>query len=266
MKINEQVAIITGSTRGIGYSLAKSLVNKGAAVVINGREFGIVQETLDKLRSIGGKVAGVAGSVENPETGRQLVNVAIEEFGKVSILVNNAGIIYDNLSYKMTEEEFSKVIDVHVKGAFYCIKPFITAVKEQGIGGHIINMTSDSGLLGNIGQLNYSAAKAALNGMTMTLAKELKRNSILVNSIAPAALTDMTRPYVEIAQRKAAERGECLPESWQIGSAEAVADFVTKLIEMEDHGRTGEIYGVNGERIILWKPFKSVPIELTENR
>jgi 3-oxoacyl-[acyl-carrier protein] reductase len=259
VEICEQVAIITGSTKGIGYSIAKSLVQKGAAIVINGRNQEKLDQTIMELKSIGGRVTGLPGSVEDPETGKKLVDLAIEQFGKVTILINNAGIIHDQFSYKMTEGEFSEVIDVHVKGAFYCTKPFIQQVKLQGYGGHIINMTSDSGLEGYIGQINYSAAKAAINGMTWTLAKELKRDEIIVNAIAPAALTDMTRPYVERAKRKAAEKGVPLSPAWEIGTSDEVAAFITTLIEDRNLTETGAIFGVNGQKVVRWKSPVSEP-------
>jgi 3-oxoacyl-[acyl-carrier protein] reductase len=254
MKINEQVAIITGSTKGIGYSIAKSFVQKGIAVIINGRSEEKVNQTVRELNSMGGRSAGLAGAVENPQTGQKLVDLAKDKFGKVSILINNAGIIHDQISYKMTDDEFSDVIDVHVKGAFYCTKPFVQQVKQQGGGGHIISMTSNSGLEGNIGQINYSAAKAAINGMTWTLAKELERDHIIVNAIAPAALTDMTLPYVEKAKLKAAEKGEPLSPLWEIGTSDEVANFITKLIVESNFEETGAIFGVNGQNVVRWLP------------
>ncbi|MFD0829512.1 SDR family NAD(P)-dependent oxidoreductase [Neobacillus sp. M.A.Huq-85] len=262
MKLNEQVAIITGSTKGIGYSLAKSLVEKGTAVVVNGRNHERVNQTVRDLQAIGGKVIGIAGAVENPETGKKLVNLGTQTFGKVTILINNAGIIHDKISYKMTDDEFSNVIDVHVKGSFYCTKPFIQQVKKQGIGGHIINMTSDSGLEGNIGQINYSAAKSAINGMTWTLAKELKKDQIIVNAIAPAALTDMTRPYVERAQQMAIEKGNPLSPNWEIGTPKEVANFIVALLEKREFEETGSIFGVNGQNVVRWEP----PVRVTYNK
>lgn len=264
MEFSQYVVIVTGSTRGIGYCIAKALVEKGASVVVNGRDEEVVKATVQKLSANGGKVTGLAGSVENPATGKKLVQLAVERFGKVSALINNAGFIRDGLAYKLTEEDFSSVIDVHVKGTFYCTKPFIHQVKSSGSGGHIINLTSDSGLLGNIGQVNYSAAKAAINGITWTLSKELKRDHVIVNGIAPAALTDMTRPYVEKAKKKAFERGEELTEAWQIGTPEQVADFILSLLWSGDMSETGTIFGVNGSKIVRWNPPTSAAYSVKE--
>jgi 3-oxoacyl-[acyl-carrier protein] reductase len=254
------VAIITGSTKGIGFSTAKTLVKNGTAVVINGRNEEMVQQKVRELQSIGGRAAGLAGAVERSETGENLVAFAKEQFGFVSYLINNAGIIHDKISYKMSDEEFNDVIDVHVKGTFYCTKPFIRELKQQQNGGHIINMTSDSGLLGNIGQLNYSAAKAAINGMTWTLAKELRRDGIIVNAVAPAALTDMTRLYVEKAKQLAVEKGLPLSKNWEIGTADEVAGFITRLLKKQNIQESGTIFGVNGKHFTRWKPPVQEPL------
>jgi len=125
-----------------------------------------------------------------------------------------AGNVRDRISYKMTVEEFKDVMNVHVNGAFQCTLPFIQKLREQGEGGQVLNMTSSAGLTGNIGQVNYSAAKAGLVAMTWTLAAELKKDNIRVNAIAPSALTDMTRPHIEKAEQKAKEKGEGLAKGY----------------------------------------------------
>lgn len=229
--------------------------------MINGRDEEMVKQKVRELQSIGGRAAGLAGAVEHSETGKLLVALAKEQFGSISILINNAGIIHDKISHKMLDEEFNHVIDVHVKGTFYCTKPFIRELKQQQNGGHIINMTSDSGLQGNIGQINYSAAKAAINGMTWTLAKELRRDGIIVNSIAPSALTDMTRPYVEKAKQIAAEKGVPLSKDWEIGTADDVAGFITRLLEKQNIEESGTIFGVNGNYFTRWKPPVQEPLQ-----
>ncbi|WP_209123498.1 SDR family NAD(P)-dependent oxidoreductase [Alkalihalobacillus sp. BA299] len=259
MKFNEQAAIITGSTTGIGYSIAKQLAASGTAVVINGRNPERVEQTVSEIKARGGQAVGLAKPIEHPETGQKLVDLALTSFGHVSILINNAGIIHDQMSYKMTDREFTNVINVHVNGTFFCTRPFIQALKQQKSAGHIINMTSTAGLEGTIGQVNYSAAKAAINGMTWTLAKELKRDKIVVNAIAPAALTNMTQPYIEKAKRKAAEAGEELPSYWEIGLPDDVASFVMHLLENRDLEKTGAIFGVNGKKIVRWPPPTSAP-------
>lgn len=266
MRLNGEVAIVTGSTTGIGYSIAKQLVKHGVAVVINGRNEEMVKATVLELQALGGNVVGLAKPVECFDTGDELVKFAVKEFGKATILVNNAGIIADQMSYKMSDDAFSDVIDVHVKGTFFCTRPFVQQLKKHRTPGHIINMSSTAGLEGTIGQVNYSAAKAAINGMTWTLAKELQRDHIQVNAIAPAALTNMTRPYIEKARQKAAESGTELPSYWKIGSPDDVADFVIYLLKQENSEESGMIYGVNGTNIVRWHPPYSEPYSLNEHK
>lgn len=245
-----KVAIITGSTKGIGKAIATLFVENGISVIINSRNEESVQHVVSQLTKMGGRATGVAGAVELPETGEKLVQAALKQFGRVDYLINNAGIIRDHLITNMSTKDFFDVINVHVNGAFYCTKPFIEALKQDHRSGHIINMTSLAGLVGNVGQTNYSAAKAALCGMTWTLAKELKKDRIQVNAIAPAAETDMTRPYIEKARKKAQAKGEELPDYWKIGTPEDVAHFTLRLIQNKHI--SGEIFGVNGQKIVRW--------------
>ncbi|WP_458413275.1 SDR family NAD(P)-dependent oxidoreductase [Schinkia sp. CFF1] len=249
MDFNGRTAIITGSTRGIGRCVAEKLAGLGAFVVVNGTNEARVAEVVESIRLQGGKATGVTGRVEREETSELLVKSATEYTGRIDILVNNAGIIADRKSYKMTLDEFSMVIDVHVKGAFLCAKAVINEMIKNRNGGFIINMTSLAGLAGTVGQVNYSAAKAAINGMTWTLAEELKKDRIQVNAISPAAITDMTRPYIEKAKRRAEETGEEMPDYWEIGTADDVADFIVKLVHVPTLAFSGEIFSVNGKKI-----------------
>lgn len=252
-----RVAIITGSTRGIGKSMAKLFTQHNLSVVVNGRKQENVEQTTEELQQLGGKVIGLAGSVENPATGEALVKLAIETFGRVDILINNAGIIRDKLAVNMNHQDFFDVINVHVNGTFYCTKPFIAALKKAKRGGFLINMTSTAGFHGSVGQVNYSAAKAAICGMTWTLAKELFQDEIQVHAIAPAAVTDMTKPYIERAKQQAAKRNEPFPSYWEIGSPDDIASFIWNLIQKKDMSISGEIYGVNGSHVIRWNKMQA---------
>ncbi|MBM7703587.1 SDR family NAD(P)-dependent oxidoreductase [Metabacillus iocasae] len=254
--MNNRVVIITGSTKGIGKSIAQLLASEGALVVINGRTEQSVEEVVADIKACGGKAIGVSGGVEHIETGERLVLEAVRHFGSVNVLINNAGVVHDRMSHKMSEQEWDDVINSHLKGTFASTQPFIKQVKKQQSGGHILNMTSTAGLEGTIGQLNYSAAKAGILGMTWTLAKELARDKIVVNAIAPAALTDMTRPFVEAAMKKANEQGIELEDYWNIGSADEVALFVRDLLQVQDPTLTGQIFSVNGKKIGRWHPLR----------
>ncbi|SEA80248.1 3-oxoacyl-[acyl-carrier protein] reductase [Thalassobacillus cyri] len=222
--LTNEIIIVTGSTRGIGRSTAYMLTEKGAAVVVNGRNEEKVEQLVQDIRSNGGRAAGVAKSVTEEDAGEQLVQEATSAFGGLTGIINNAGITKDRISYRMDIEDFTKVMDPHVKSTFICSTEATRYFKSAGTPGFILNMTSLAGLIGNPGQINYSAAKAAIIGMTMTMAKELKRNNIQVNALSPAALTDMTRPLVEKAQESAASNNEqaCLLGYWHSGTSSCI--------------------------------------------
>ncbi|MYL35130.1 SDR family NAD(P)-dependent oxidoreductase [Pontibacillus yanchengensis] len=247
----KEVIIITGSTRGIGRSTAIALAASGAAVVVNGRNELEVQELVSTIRGNGGKAAGWTGCVLEERAGEQLVHVARTHFGAVTGLINNAGIIRDQKSYRMEYKDFSDVIDVHVKGAFICSKAVIQDMRSTNTHGFIVNITSLAGLIGTIGQINYSAAKAALIGMTHTLAKELEKDFIQVNAIAPAAETDMTRPFIEKVKQQASPEEQVY---WSIGSPEDVATFIDTFLKERKLQETGEIYAINGSETGRWLP------------
>jgi len=250
VELSGKTAIVTGSTRGIGYAIAEALVKAGAQVVVNGTTEEGVSQAVEKLTSLGGKAVGLAGQVEQMETGRALVELALQTFGGIDFLINNAGIVADKMSHRMAEDDWDRVMAVHAKGTFSCTQPFLLALKEKGQSGVIINMISTAGLVGTVGQLNYAAAKGAILAMTYTLAEEWKSSGIRVHAVAPAALTDMTRPHVQRAQRIASERGEELSEYWRIGSAEDVATVVLRLLAAKTE--TGTVWGVNGKKVGQW--------------
>lgn len=252
--LQSEVIIVTGSTRGIGRSTAFALAREGAAVIINGRNEEDVEQVVSSIREEGGRAAGFAGNVALESTGEKLTEVAVHHFGKVTGLINNAGIVRDNMSYLMENKDFSDVIDVHVKGSFYCSKPVVQHMKMNNIEGFVFNITSLSAMVGTVGQTNYSAAKAAVIGMSLSLAKELEDSSIQVNAIAPAALTSMTRPHVEKAMKEAEEKGEDLSEYWDIGTAEDVAFFLVEFIKNRSFDNTGEVFSINKNEVGRWLP------------
>ncbi len=250
------MVIITGSTRGIGFAIAKMFALKGHAVIINGRKEAAVKNGVQQLLEIGGQVYGVTGDVAHEQTGERLIHAAITQFGKATVLINNAGIVRDRMSYKMEIDEWDEVMNVNLRGAFICTKPFVQHVKETGKRGTIINMISTAGLEGVVGQVNYSAAKAGLIGMTFALAKELHRFNIRVMAVAPSALTDMTRPHIERAKEKARAQGMPLDPYWQVGEPEDVAQFIYRLCERPSIEDSGQIFQVNGKVINRWSPPK----------
>ena len=187
-----KVAVITGSGRGIGAACGARLASEGAAVVISDMDPKTTEETAAKIAGEGGKAKGIAADVTQRESVENLVKGAVDAFGRLDILICCAGILRDNLIYKMSDEDWDGVIDTHLKGTFFAAREAQKVMVPQKYG-RMIFMSSTSAL-GNRGQTNYSTAKAGLQGMARTLAIELGRYSITVNAIAPGFIeTAMTR-------------------------------------------------------------------------
>jgi 3-oxoacyl-[acyl-carrier protein] reductase len=199
LKLTDKTAIITGASRGIGEAIARNFAQAGANLVLNARhEF---PETLIKeLEDYGHGVVTVLGSVDDPTTGDQLVAAALDQFGSVDVLVNNAGITDDMLAMRMKPDSFAKVVQVNLDGTFYVTQPaFKKMLKARA--GVIINLASVVGLTGNIGQANYAASKAGIIGLTKTLAREGAMRGVRVNAIAPGMIaTDMTAALSQSSQ------------------------------------------------------------------
>ncbi len=197
---DEQVAVITGAGGGLGKTYALELARRGAKVVVNdlggavdgsGGGSAAADLVVDEIKTSGGEAVANYDSVATEESGRSIVSAALDTFGRIDVLINNAGILRDASFAKMTAAEIDAVIDVHLKGAFYVTQPAFTAMKEAGYG-RIVNTSSPSGLFGNFGQVNYGAAKAGLVGMTNVIAIEGAKYNIKANAIAPVAKTRMT--------------------------------------------------------------------------
>lgn len=251
----DKVVIITGATRGIGRSMALSLGKAGYTVIVNGTKQTLIQEVVQAIVNAGGTATGFCADIGDPDAVTTMADAVMNQYVRVDALIHNAGNLQDRKCLHMTDEEWQAVLDVHLNGAFYCIRRVLPYLQENG--GDILLMTSTAGLTGSPGQVNYSAAKAGMLGMVWTLAAELQRYQIRVNAIAPAALTDMTRPVISHIKDKCARNNEPFPDYWQVGEAEDVARFVTALLAQPDKELTGEIFGVNGPVITKWQ--KPVP-------
>lgn len=202
-----KVAIVTGAGRGIGREEAMLLASEGASVVVNdlggartgeGKDAGPAQEVVDEITAAGGKAEANTDDISSWAGAENLVNQAVKSFGTLDVLVNNAGILRDKMSFNMTEEEWDAVIKVHLKGHFapsrFAGAYWRQKSKDSGdpVNAKIVNTSSESGLYGNAGQANYAAAKAGIASLTIVLARELDRFGVRVNAIAPVALTRMT--------------------------------------------------------------------------
>lgn len=191
--LKDKVAIVTGASRGIGREIAITLARYGAKVIVNycgSKEK--AEEVVSLIKSEGGIAAAYQGDVADSEAMKQMFADVLQEYKTIDILVNNAGITRDNLILKMSDDDFNSVIDTNLKGVYYCLKQVSKIMLKQK-SGRIINISSIAGVIGNAGQINYSASKAGVIGMTKALARELGSRGITVNAVAPGFIkTDMT--------------------------------------------------------------------------
>ena len=247
-----KVAIVTGAGRGIGREHALSLARQGAKVVVNdlggnmdgtGGDLSPAQQVVEEIKAMGGEAIANGESVSDYAGAGRMVNAAIEAFGDLHVVVNNAGILRDRMLFSMTEEEWDAVINVHLKGTFAPARHACAYWREQSkngkpVSGRIINTTSVSGIYGNVGQTNYGAAKAGIAAFTNIAALEMKRYNVTVNAVAPVALTRMTEGLGP-APETDAER-EARSPHW-------IAPIVTWLASDEAAGVTGRVFEASGQ-------------------
>ena len=244
---DNKVVVVTGAGGGLGRAHALAFAREGAAVVVNdvgsrrdgtGADSSMADEVVAEIRASGGRAAPNYDSVATPEGAAGIIGTAVKEFGRIDVLVNNAGILRDKTILKMTEEMWDQVIAVHLRGSFLCLQAAARAMADQQEGGRIINTTSFAGLKGNFGQANYGAAKAGIFGLTLIGAMELAKHQITVNAIAPMAKTRMT------------EGIEAVPDDM---TAEMVSPVVLFLASEGAAGITGRVFGVHGAHLFEYK-------------
>jgi NAD(P)-dependent dehydrogenase (short-subunit alcohol dehydrogenase family) len=257
MSLEGKVAIVTGSGRGLGLAYAQELARQGAAVVVNDVDAAAAADAVAAIESAGGRAVSVVAPVGPTETAKQLVAMALEAFGRLDILVTNAGVLRDTVLWKMSDDDFDTVIGVHLRGTFTCVREAATWMRENQVPGRIICIGSPTGQRGNFGQTNYSAAKAGIVGMVRTWALELKKAGITANAVIPVAATAMTAtvPYFAAAV-EAEERGEPMPAFFRhdlgFGTSADVAGVVAYLASDAAAGVSGQAIGVGGDRLQLW--------------
>lgn len=241
--LNGKVAVITGAGRGIGRTIALHFAGKGAKVVVNYRNSASqVEELLTLIRNSGGEAIAIQADVSVEEDVKKLITETVKAFGRVDILVNNAGVIKDNLIMRMSEEEFDRVLDINLKGTFFCMK-HVSGIMLKQKSGKIINISSVVGLTGNIGQANYAASKAGVIGMTKAVARELASRGITVNAVAPGFIeTDMTE---ELSQKNKEAMIANIPLK-RYGSVDEVAGVVSFLASEAANYITGQVLVVDG--------------------
>jgi 3-oxoacyl-[acyl-carrier protein] reductase len=237
-----RTAVVTGGTRGIGLAIARALAEDGASVVVSGRDAARLESAVSELEGLGAAAVGVAADQSKREDCDRLVDAAKERFGRIDVLVNNAGITRDQLLVRMKDDEWDQVMDTNLRGVFLMTRAVAKSMMRQK-SGRIVNITSTAGAMGNPGQVNYSAAKAGVIGLTKAAARELAHWNILVNAVAPGLIeTDMTAGLPGAAREALLQQ---VPLK-RIGAAREVAEVVRFLAGDGAAYVTGQTIHVNG--------------------
>jgi NAD(P)-dependent dehydrogenase (short-subunit alcohol dehydrogenase family) len=264
MMLKDKVAVVTGAARGIGREIALLMAREGAKVVVNdygGKEDGTeaartpADEVVNEIKAQGGQAVANYDSVATMAGGKSIIQTALDHFGRVDIVVNNAGILRDRMIFNMTEEEWDAVLNTHLKGTFAVTRAAVPVMREQK-WGRFINMTSTSGLVGNVGQANYAAAKLGIVGFTKVVALDMARYNVTANCISPFAWTRMigTIPTETEAQKARVEKLKQL-------SPAHIAPMAVFLATEEAKDISGQVFGVRGKEIMLFnhmRPIRSI--------
>ena len=265
--LSGKTAVVTGAGQGLGRAYAVALARAGASVVVNDLDGQAAQET---AALAGGRALVVAGDIGDRAIADALVARALGAFGRLDVMVTNAGVLRDAVLWKMTDEDFDLVVRTHLRGTFLCARAAAVRMREQAQGGRLILVGSPAGQYGNFGQTNYAAAKAGVVAMARTWALELARAEITVNAIVPTAWTAMTATipiYKPLVARVAA--GEPLPRDVRrehaIGRPEDCAGLVVFLASQAAAGITGQAIGIGGDRLCLYTHPSEVVTELRDD-
>ncbi len=255
MLLKGKVAVITGAARGIGREIALLMARQGAQVVVNdyggteagsGRASAPADDVVNEITQAGGKAVANYDSVATMAGGQAIIKTAVDTFGRIDVVVNNAGILRDRMIFNMTEEEWDAVINTHLKGSFAVTRAAAPLMREQK-WGRFINMTSTSGLVGNVGQANYAAAKLGIFGLTKATALDMARYNVTANCISPFAWTRMigTIPTETQAQKARVEKIKKLSPAHIAPIAVFLASDAAKDV-------TAQIFGVRGKEVMLF--------------
>lgn len=242
MLLTEKIAVVTGAAQGIGQAIATTLAQEGADVVVADLDANRCQETVERIQQLGRKAIAVSVNVGDWDQVKGMVDHVLKEFGRIDVLVNNAGITRDGLLMRMKEEDWQAVLQVNLTGTFFCAKAVLSTMSRQR-SGRIVNIASIVGAIGNAGQANYAASKAAVIGLTKTIAREYASRNITINAVAPGFIdTAMT-------QELSADQKEALLNQIplkRLGQSSDIADAVSFLCSEKAGYITGHVLHVNG--------------------
>ncbi len=268
MQLNGKVAVVTGAGRGLGRAYAQALAAAGASVVVNDLDLEVAEQVVQEIVAAGGSAVAEGSAIGSTEAAEAIVARAVEEFGRLDVMVTNAGVLRDRTLLKMADEDFDLVVETHLRGTFTCGRAAARQFKEQGGNGRLILIGSPAGQRASFGQTGYTASKAGIVGLVRTWAAELERSGTTVNAVIPVALTRMVATIPGMAELvELADAGKPLPADVRasgLGTAEDVAGLVVFLASDAAAGITGQAIGAGGDRIAIWSHPTEVAAELRE--
>lgn len=256
MDLSPKVAVVTGAGGGLGRAYVKALAGANVRVVVNDMDATSAHRTVEEIEESGGQAVAAVAEVGDAAAADSLVARAVEEWGRLDLMVTNAGALRDRTLTKMHDDDFDSVVQSHLRGTFTCGRAAVRRFRDQGTGGRVVLVTSPAAFFGNFGRTAYAAAKGGIVSMARVWALECAKHRITVNAIVPMALTAMAAtipgmaPLVELA-----ESGEPIPATHRrtgLGTVDDVAPLITYLASDASAEITGQVIGLGGDRLSLW--------------